>query len=180
MFSASRDTDFLIMEEMDDESLLNFCKVNLHTFTICNNDLFWEKRSKRNFEELSKLKPENESWKRFYLNILYYIYKLKEDFKYEYEHGEDEDTPETVYNRVKASVDDKLKLKLETPLPRGKVYDVSFIYKKSRPVKIIKRPDEDSDKKQLGDLNIYSDNFRSVSILRGLIGNYDLKMKRNF
>lgn len=184
MFSASKDTDFLIMEKMDDVSLLNFCKLNHHTIKLCDNDLFWEKRTKRNFEKLYRTKTQGESWKEFYLNILYYIYKLQEDFKYEYDYEDDDDyydddeTPKATYNKLKASVNDKVKLRLEDPLPRNKVYDISFIDEEGSGIKVINRPTEGSKKKQVGDLNIYSENSRAVYRLRRLIGNYELSLKK--
>jgi len=81
---TSKDMVFKIMDEMDDFTLLNFCKINNQRDSegvlYCNNEKFWENRLLRKYPLLIKFKGENESWKEFYLEMVYYLSKLEENF----------------------------------------------------------------------------------------------------
>lgn len=43
MLTKIKDVDLMIMERMDDESLLNFCISHKSNEKLCNNDMFWKK-----------------------------------------------------------------------------------------------------------------------------------------
>jgi len=71
---TSKDMVFKIMDEMDDFTLLNFCKINNQRDSegvlYCNNEKFWENRFIQKYGEVDK--NQDRTWKDLYLNILYY------------------------------------------------------------------------------------------------------------
>jgi len=71
---ASKDVILKIMDEMDDSTLLNFCKTNdqrdSEGVLYCNNEIFWENRTFKNFGEIEK--NPDRTWKNLYLNIIYF------------------------------------------------------------------------------------------------------------
>lgn len=85
-----KDVDYIIMSEMNDRDLLNFCKTNKYSSEICRNEIFWKKRTFLNYGEVEK--NPDRTWKDFYINIIYYDNKLKDDdelksFGGKFDHG---------------------------------------------------------------------------------------------
>lgn len=68
MLTRLKDTDALILSELDDESLLNLCIVDN---TLCQDDNFWRDRFINNFQKFDK--SSNISWRKLYLGVLYYL-----------------------------------------------------------------------------------------------------------
>ena len=70
-FTGIKDIDYKILNELDDNSLINFCKTNKFATKLCNDDEFWKRRIyhifKYNVDEILKIKTE-ESFKDFYIN----------------------------------------------------------------------------------------------------------------
>lgn len=78
--SGNKDTDTLILEKLNNRDLLNICKINNRYISkLCNEDLF-RKRILTNFSRLEKQKPENLTWKKYYIYLMYWTAKLEEDF----------------------------------------------------------------------------------------------------
>ena len=74
MISGYKDTDLLILSELDDVTLFSFCKIeNSYIQKLCNDENFWRERVKRKFGNVKK--NEDRTWKNLYLNILYYTEK---------------------------------------------------------------------------------------------------------
>jgi hypothetical protein len=68
-----RDTNLLILNKMDDRSLLSYCQTNKYAENLCNNEDFWRNRFIKVYGiEDAKLKDKNRSWKNYYLLVLYY------------------------------------------------------------------------------------------------------------
>jgi len=85
-----KDVDYMLMSEMNDRDLLNFCKTNKYSSEICRNENFWKKRTFVNYGEVEK--NPDRTWKDFYINIIYYDNKLKDDdelksFGGKFDHG---------------------------------------------------------------------------------------------
>ena len=78
-----KDVDQQILLEMDDETLLNYCKSHKYGSRLCDDDLFWKKRVIRRFGSVQK--GENRTWKNLYLNLIYYAitYHNKNDALYQ-------------------------------------------------------------------------------------------------
>jgi ABC-type arginine transport system ATPase subunit len=63
--TSIKDVDLLIMEKLDDRSLLNLCQTNKNANRICNDENFWKKRSYKNLRDVRKC--DNMKWKQYYL-----------------------------------------------------------------------------------------------------------------
>ena len=85
-----KDLDHELMMKMEDESLLNFCKINnKYVQKLCDDENFWRNKTHNKFG-LTIEKLSNRTWKDFYLKIIYYMNKysifqaaakLKKDIK---------------------------------------------------------------------------------------------------
>lgn len=47
--SGNKDTDYLILKNMDDETLLNYCVSDKYANQICKNEQFWKERFYKNY-----------------------------------------------------------------------------------------------------------------------------------
>ena len=65
------DLDYKILSNLDDRSLLNFCRTSQYGKTLCDNKLFWENRFIKQFGRHKK--SDKISWKDFYLKVVYYM-----------------------------------------------------------------------------------------------------------
>lgn len=81
-FTQLKDTDRLILDATDDRTLLEILKVN-RNLLILGEDSF-KKRIQRSYPVLAKLKPYGIKWAKYYLDMVYYISKLKEDYDIDY------------------------------------------------------------------------------------------------
>ena len=67
------DADLLILDILDDKSLINFCLVNKDANRLCSIDSFWINRLVRKYgQESFQFKSSERTWKQFYLSILKY------------------------------------------------------------------------------------------------------------
>ena len=96
MFSGNKDTDRIILENLDDYNLLNACKINKYTNSLCDEN-FFARRVKTRFSRLQK--PDNKSWKQYYLYLAYWLGKLKED--YDFSTNDLRDDPKEYYDLLK-------------------------------------------------------------------------------
>jgi hypothetical protein len=69
MLSSSRDTDFLILENLEGEDLKNFCLVNKYFSQIFKDEEFWKKRTIKKFYFLSFEKYKINKWKDIYFRL---------------------------------------------------------------------------------------------------------------
>lgn len=68
--SKIKDVDEKILNELDDKSLLQFCKTHQYSNEICSNEDFWRRRLFTKYGRVEKNK--DRKWKDFYLMIAYY------------------------------------------------------------------------------------------------------------
>ena len=80
--SGNKNIDYLIMEQLDDRSLLNLCLTNKYTQELCRNDLFWQKRFVSKFNGRI-VKPEGISWKNYYLQVISDLSYVEEELELE-------------------------------------------------------------------------------------------------
>jgi hypothetical protein len=66
-----RDTDLLILDELEDGDLLNICLINKSANKLCNDDNLCKNRFLKKWG--NHFKSEDKSWKKFYLLILKYL-----------------------------------------------------------------------------------------------------------
>ena len=74
--TSIKDVDLLIMEKLDDRSLLNLCQTNKNANRICNDENFWRRRSYKNLQDV--VKCDNMNWKQYYLYRLSHEIERKE------------------------------------------------------------------------------------------------------
>ena len=85
--SGLKDVDREILKHMDDKDLLRICSVDRKSWNEVCDDNFLRRRLGK-YPGIEKYKRENESWKEFFLQVIYYVAKLKENFKYDYKSGD--------------------------------------------------------------------------------------------
>jgi len=86
----------------DDKTIVNMLSVN-KTF---RNEDFFKRVLERKYPLLIKIKGENQSWKEFYLEMVYYLSKLEENYGIPYIPNKDYN-PKKFYKNYK---DDYLKV----------------------------------------------------------------------
>ncbi len=52
-----KDIDFQILNNLDDPSLLYFCKVNRKVSQLCQDPELWQRRLKERYPEMVEIKP---------------------------------------------------------------------------------------------------------------------------
>ena len=78
MQSGNKDTDLLILQELDDRSLMNTCILNSYFASLCKDENFWMNRIIKVHGEdalLLKAKSGNLSNRDIYFRLTYPIYK---------------------------------------------------------------------------------------------------------
>ena len=86
--SGLKDIDREVLKHVDDRELLKICTVDRKTWNeVCDDD-FLRRRLISKYPGIEEYKREDESWKRFFLNVIYYISKMKDDHQFEYTKGD--------------------------------------------------------------------------------------------
>ena len=70
-----KDLDKMIIDRTDDRSLFKLCQINKKYSEELCNEKFWEKRVKERFWLIGRKKPENMTWKQFYLSLIVIPYR---------------------------------------------------------------------------------------------------------
>lgn len=80
ILTGNLDADRLILEKLDNYDLLKVCKLaNKYIQKLCNEDFF---RRKLLFLFPKLIKPENLTWRKYYIYLIYWIGKLEKDFHF--------------------------------------------------------------------------------------------------
>jgi hypothetical protein len=115
VFTGIKDTDRqILLNIQDDKELLNICSLNRYTNSLCDDNFFLNRMIKK-YPQLQKRKPEKLNWKKFYLESIYYIEKLKE--KYQFDFLPTSEDPKEYYNFFLKY--DNLQLLLENVAKKG-------------------------------------------------------------
>ena len=86
MFTGNKDIDKMILEEIPDEKdFLSLCLTNKYLYSLCDENIF-KKRIMKKYQNSLFYKKE-ESYKEFYLKLLYFIDKLKEEYNFTFNSG---------------------------------------------------------------------------------------------
>ena len=117
---GSKDTDREILKHVDDKELLKFCAVNRKTWNDVCDDNFLKRRLSK-YPGIEKYKREKETWKQFYLNVVYYIAKLEEsnfrytkgDFRKQYKILRDSHYGELLFQAARAGDESLVKYALD-------------------------------------------------------------------
>ena len=102
-----KDVDVKILSELDDRELINFCLTDKSASRLCSYEPFWMNRLREKYPGaekyfrdysilsiLSIIDPESlgnvkyvNTWREYYLQTVYYVNKMKEDFDFDYKTG---------------------------------------------------------------------------------------------
>ena len=82
-----KDVDRELLKYVSDRDLLEVCSLDRRTWNEVCDDNFLKRRLAR-YPGIEKYKEENESWKRFFLRVIYYTSRMKEKFKFDYVYGD--------------------------------------------------------------------------------------------
>lgn len=84
-FTGNKDADREILSKLEDKDLLQICSVNKYfKYIVCDDEFF--KRRLMKYPDIEKYRGDKK-WRRFFLETVYYISKLKEEFNYDYVFG---------------------------------------------------------------------------------------------
>ena len=78
----TKDVYEYLLNFADDRDVLNMLSVNKKF----RDEEFFQRFMKRRYLELVKYKYENETWKKFFIKMIYYIAKLQEEFEISYKY----------------------------------------------------------------------------------------------
>lgn len=81
VFTQTRDADLLILEKLDDESLIRTCSVNQYLRHICDNETFWKNRLEKNYSDAIPFR-NGMNYKNLYLFIVKYLSMSKGNIDY--------------------------------------------------------------------------------------------------
>lgn len=77
----SKDTDRMILEKLDDKDLFNALLTNKYFYSLTDEN-FWKRRLLERYPNTVEYK-KNETWKQYYLKMVYYIDKIGKLHKFE-------------------------------------------------------------------------------------------------
>lgn len=103
--SKFKDTDREILLKMSDKDFLKTCNVNNYFRTKVCDDTFLQRRLRETYPD-TLIYKKDESWRQYFLDVVYYIAKLKEVFNYVYKNG----NPKLQYYILKVTEGNKNKL----------------------------------------------------------------------
>jgi hypothetical protein len=83
----SKDTDRFILEKLDDRDLLNAILSNKYFYSLTNED-FWKKRLMDRYPSTLEYKKEGETWKQYYLKVVYYIDLIQRKYNFTFTKGD--------------------------------------------------------------------------------------------
>jgi len=80
MNNLTKDVYLYLLNFADDKTVLNMLSVNKKF----NDEKFFKQIMERRYPLLLRFKEDNKTWKQFYIETIYYISKLKEEFDIPY------------------------------------------------------------------------------------------------
>jgi hypothetical protein len=84
-FTGLKDADREILMKIDsDQELLSTCLLSKYSLSLCNDD-FYHNRMILKFPYLLSFYPKNTDWKLAYLQNMYYIGKMNEEYGFSFE-----------------------------------------------------------------------------------------------
>ena len=76
----NKDVDRLILSNLDDRSLLQACQTNKYASELCRDESFWRNRFIATFKPKTLEKPDNMTWKHYYLETVTDIDEMRQYF----------------------------------------------------------------------------------------------------
>ena len=87
MLSGLKDVDREILKHVDDDELIRICSIDKKTWNEVCDDNFLRRRLAR-YPGIERYKLKDESFKEFFLRVLYYTAKMKEKYEFTYKSGD--------------------------------------------------------------------------------------------
>lgn len=88
-FTENKDTNKEILLQVDERNFIKSCNLNTYFQRICgeNDYRIFKQRLQLYFSDTIKLKPENLTWKEFYVKVIRAVSELEEKFDFKYTSG---------------------------------------------------------------------------------------------
>ncbi len=86
MLTGIKDLDREILSKVPDDELLKACTVDKRFWNDVCDDNFLRRRLSSKYPGIENYKS-SETWKQFFLSVIFYISKMKEDYNFEYTEG---------------------------------------------------------------------------------------------
>lgn len=86
--SGNKDIDREIILLLPDKDFLSVCKINKYFWNVVCDDNLFRNRLSRTYPDTLKYNNDSYTWKDYFLFIIYYINKLKEDYDFKYKNGD--------------------------------------------------------------------------------------------
>ena len=84
--SGIRDVDRQLISSFDDREIITTCSLNKYlNNVVCDNNFFFNLLKQRYPDTLKYINTKD--YKRYYLSVVYYVSKMKEDYDYDYKSG---------------------------------------------------------------------------------------------
>ena len=108
-----KDIDREILLNMDnDKDLLKACSLNKYLLNEVCDDMFFKNRLLKTYPNTLKYKEldtirnnfKKLTWKQYFLQVIYYVWKMKEDYQYEYTNGNFK-TQYKIFKQSKGDID---------------------------------------------------------------------------
>lgn len=80
--SGNKDIDREILLKLSNKDFLYIGYLNKYFKNEVCDDLFFKRRLQQTYPYILKFKNKNKTWKRYFLEVAYYINEIKKDFKY--------------------------------------------------------------------------------------------------
>src|SRR5665647_38345 len=107
-FTGHKDTDRLVLLNLNGKDLLSFCSSTPHLNDLCNEDFFNNKIKNTPLEHI-KIKYPTLNYRNFYATMMYYIALLQEEYNYKYNFAEEAaGDPKIQYQLLKKYKKDRL------------------------------------------------------------------------
>lgn len=103
--TGGKDTDKIVLELLSDRDLFSLMQTDKKYLNLGQE--FFKKRMERKYPLLSSKKPENMTWAKYYIEMVYYIAKLEEKHEIPYIPSPNFD-PEEFYNYVEKITKDPI------------------------------------------------------------------------
>ncbi len=101
-FTNVKDLDREILMKLPDDDLIKVCSLNKYMFQSVCDEQFFHRRLQQYYPDIMLnyvKRPYDKTWRQYFLEIVYYINKLKEKYNYTYSSG----SPEIQYKIFKKS-----------------------------------------------------------------------------
>ena len=77
-----------ILAHVSDTQLLQVCSIDKNTWNEVCDDEFLRNRLETKYPGISQYKQPEQSWRKYFLQVTYYVAKMKEQYNFTYRSGD--------------------------------------------------------------------------------------------